>query len=379
MELATQVAWYQHFRDRLANKFRVREEKGLHLYEFNGRLTFVSRSPMLVICSTRMTRVAKPPSHCWKPLSRSFDRQSRTWGLIPCSDGIVWNPAISRNHVDVQRAQRVPQFVGKTPMVATSITSRSVIRSESSSTMFQRTHGCRCSSTQCNFSQSSAVVGNHLEISTRSDQCFHGSAGDAWRRHFRQHGRFEESVRRHRRFWHGEFQLGHLVYWTSSTIKRVVRSTLAAEAYSVSEAVEEAQWLRSVLAKIWPSVPSSLPRSLRLIVTLSDSFNLCQAVKSDKGTGSDKRLRIVTAMLREVFFRAQGATLAFVTTATMLADAFTKALVHCPSLLAAMNARRHVFVTYDSSTGVKTLKMAIGSQLIRSAESHSGRSGPCTD
>ena len=36
-----------------------------------------------------------------------------------------------------------------------------------------------------------------------------------------------------RRFWHGEFQLGHLVYWTSSTIKRVVRSILAAEAYSV--------------------------------------------------------------------------------------------------------------------------------------------------
>ena len=51
-----------------------------------------------------------------------------------------------------------------------------------------------------------------------------------------------------RRFWHGEFQLGHLVYWTSSTIKRVVRSTLAAEAYSVSKAVEEAPWLRSVLA-----------------------------------------------------------------------------------------------------------------------------------
>ena len=84
-------------------------------------------------------------------------------------------------------------------------------------------------------------------------------------------------------------------------------------------------------------------------------------------------------MLRQVFCGAQGATLAFVTTATMLADALTKALVHCPSLLAAMNARRHVFVTSESSTGVKTtlpmssepmqnLKMAIGSQLIRSAE-----------
>ena len=64
-----------------------------------------------------------------------------------------------------------------------------------------------------------------------------------------------------RRFWLGEFQLGHLVYWTSHTIKRVVRSTLAAEAYSVSEAVQEAQWLWSVPAEMWPSVPGSLPRS----------------------------------------------------------------------------------------------------------------------
>ena len=38
-------SWYQHFRDRLANKFRVHEsalEKGLYLYQFNGRLIFVT-------------------------------------------------------------------------------------------------------------------------------------------------------------------------------------------------------------------------------------------------------------------------------------------------------------------------------------------------
>ena len=172
-------------------------------------------------------------------------------------------------------------------------------------------------------------------------------------------------------------------------MKRVVRSTLAAEAYSLSEAVEEAQWLRSVLAETWPSVPSSLPRSSRTvemdslrrpIVTLSDSFNLCQAVKSDKGTGPDKQLRIVTAMLRQVFHGAQGATLAFVTTATMLADALTKALSPLPFVACGnMNARRYVFVTSEYSTGVRTtlpmssepmttLKMAVGSQLIRSAE-----------
>ena len=125
----------------------------------------------------------------------------------------------------------------------------------------------------------------------------------------------------------------------------------------------------SVLAEMWPSVPSSLPRSLRTvemdslrgpIVTLSDSFNLCQAVKSDKGTGSDKRLRIVTAMLRQVFCGEQRH-------------------LHLSRQPRCSHARRHVFVTSESSTGVKTplpmsseptptLKMAIGSQLIRSAE-----------
>ena len=113
-------------------------------------------------------------------------------------------------------------------------------------------------------------------------------------------------------------------------------------------------------------------------VTLSDSFNLRQAVKSDKGTGSDKRLRIVTAMLRQVFCGAQRHL------HLSRQPRCSQMLVHCNSLLAAMNARRHVFVTSDSSTSVKTtlpmpskpvptLKKAIGSQVIRSADSHSGK------
>ena len=81
-------------------------------------------------------------------------------------------------------------------------------------------------------------------------------------------------------------------------------------------------------------------------------------------------------MLRQIFCGAHRATLAFVTTATVLADALTKALVHCPSLLAAMNARRDVFVTSDSSTGVKTT-LPMPSELallIRSAEPQSNDS-----
>ena len=52
-----------------------------------------------------------------------------------------------------------------------------------------------------------------------------------------------------------------------------------------------------------------------------DTLRFLQSVSSCQvrqgGTGSEKRLRIVTAMLRQVFCGVQGATLAFVTTATM--------------------------------------------------------------
>ena len=65
----------------------------------------------------------------------------------------------------------------------------------------------------------------------------------------------------------------------------------------------------------------------RPIVTLSDSFKLCQAVKSDKGTGSAKQLRNRYSNAETSLLRSTGATLGFVTTATMLADALTKALI----------------------------------------------------
>ena len=40
------------------------------------------------------------------------------------------------------------------------------------------------------------------------------------------------------------FDLSTIISWQSSTIKRVVRSTLAAEGYAVSEGLESAQWFR---------------------------------------------------------------------------------------------------------------------------------------
>ena len=153
-------------------------------------------------------------------------------------------------------------------MVATSITSRSVIRSESCRTTFQRTprsqmlersmQSQRSWETMLGYPQ--RVIDVSAQLVTYVDASCANMEGSK-----SQCGVIVFLTHEPRRFLHGELQLGHLVYWTSSTIKRVVRSTLATEAYSVSEAVEEALWLRSVLAEMWPSVPCSLPRSLRTV------------------------------------------------------------------------------------------------------------------
>ena len=104
-------SWYQHFRDRLA------EAKGLHLYEFNGRFTFVTVTHVddlfyaydtrckttkslleAIVKEFNMSRKQDDFVFSWQTRScdiRSFDRQSRICGFTPCSDGIVWNPTIS--------------------------------------------------------------------------------------------------------------------------------------------------------------------------------------------------------------------------------------------------------------------------------------------
>ena len=100
----------------------------------------------------------------------------------------------------------------------------------------------------------------------------------------------------------------------------MVRSTIAAVAYSVSEAVEEAQWFESVPADMTPTLNRQhvlAVKELSLMMSVAAhafqslfegklnvppmhsllvlscplfyqlTFNLCQAVKSDKGTGSE--------------------------------------------------------------------------------------------
>ena len=171
-------SWYQHFRDRLANKFRVHESalvKGLYLYEFNGRLTFVTVTHVDDLFYAYDTR-CKTTKSFLDAIVKEFNMSRKQDDFVFCGRRVRVTPealivsqelaASSLAPVELCGTQRSPetmltysehreylsQFAGKTPVVASSITSRSVIRSESCSTTFQRTHGCRFTSTQCNFS-----------------------------------------------------------------------------------------------------------------------------------------------------------------------------------------------------------------------------------
>ena len=103
----------------------------------------------------------------------------------------------------------------------------------------------------------------------------------------------------------GRFDLSTIISWQSSTIKRVVRSTLAAEGYAVSEGLEAAQWFRHLLTEAHmdrSSLKDVEKESLkRPALVFTDIDSLASTVKKDIGQSHDKRFRIVVSMLREGF------------------------------------------------------------------------------
>ena len=50
---------------------------------------------------------------------------------------------------------------------------------------------------------------------------------------------------------HNKMHRTHLIGWSSGRIQRAVRSTLAAEAYSCSEAMDNMFWVRAVLTELF--------------------------------------------------------------------------------------------------------------------------------
>ena len=128
----------------------------------------------------------------------------------------------------------------------------------------------------------------------------------------------------------GKSQGGHIIFivdshgnscpisWHSTKIKRVVKSTLAAETLSLVEGVDNAILLSKLLAEVIYNKPNScLPVECR-----TDNKSLFQAAYTTT-TLSDKRLRVEMSIVREMVERKE-MKLIWVDTKDQLADVLTK-------------------------------------------------------
>ena len=89
-------------------------------------------------------------------------------------------------------------------------------------------------------------------------------------------------------------------------VKRIVHSTLAAEAYAVSKAPENGLMVTQLLEELLlglrrKSLTAVDQRPTLPLIVCTDSRNLEQTVKADITAVADKRLRIVVCMLRHFF------------------------------------------------------------------------------
>ena len=127
----------------------------------------------------------------------------------------------------------------------------------------------------------------------------------------------------------GRLDLSTIISWQSSTIKRVVRSTLAAEGYAVSEGLESAQWFRQLLTEAHmarSSLKNVEKESVkRPALVFNDSNSLANS-EENVGQSHDKRVRIVVSMLREGFRAVENTSLQWLLTHLQVADPLTKTM-----------------------------------------------------
>lgn len=106
------------------------------------------------------------------------------------------------------------------------------------------------------------------------------------------------------------------IYWQSRRIRRVVKSTLSAEAMALVECTETAVYLQYILSEI----ADCGRMKIRCYV---DNRGLVDSLQSDKGI-EDRRLRIDIAVLRDMLDKGELEDVSWVDTKSQLADCLTK-------------------------------------------------------
>ena len=120
--------------------------------------------------------------------------------------------------------------------------------------------------------------------------------------------------------------------WKSGKARRVVKSSIAAEAMALLDAIDESLYQKEILCQILSLSSSNLP-----IVGMTDNEGLWQAVRSTKLV-DDRRLRIELAGVKENLQRGDIREIRWCCSAEMLADCLTKKNADGRKLLAVLQS-----------------------------------------
>ena len=127
---------------------------------------------------------------------------------------------------------------------------------------------------------------------------------------------------------HGLAHGVHFLQWSTGRIQRVVRSTLSAEAYSCSEAIDQLNWLRGTVAEVMKPTKDirEYSKSLSDIpgVVVTDCKSLYDCLHGERTLLSDKRLSLEAAIIRQGL--QENVTVKWVCSEQQLADCLTKQL-----------------------------------------------------
>jgi len=120
--------------------------------------------------------------------------------------------------------------------------------------------------------------------------------------------------------------------WKSGKARRVVKSTIAAEAMALLDGIDEALYLKKVLFQIMSLSSKQLP-----VIGIVDHKGLWEAVRSTKLV-EDRRLRIEIASVKESLQRGEIMEIRLCSSGDMLADCLTKKGADGRKLLAVLQS-----------------------------------------
>nr|XP_039252849.1 uncharacterized protein LOC120330085 [Styela clava] len=127
----------------------------------------------------------------------------------------------------------------------------------------------------------------------------------------------------------GEHQRCNLISWQSKRIKRVVKSSLAAETLAMSAGVDMASFVSSLYTEIMHGAINLEKLPIEIV---TDNRSLHDAIKSIKQV-QDRRLRIEVAMLKEMMSNKKITRIRWCNSEQPLADNLTKKGSSSSSLL----------------------------------------------